>query len=96
MHSQENKLVMVSDLDMSQNALFFGPTIFILSPTMLAEGQNLVSAVYSIQLLLFLRRYLLVTINLQTSYDSGILRQDYEIIRGLSMNHKKIGQLVII
>ena len=29
----------------------------------------------------------LVTINRQTSYDSGILRQDYGIIRGLPMIH---------
>ena len=31
----------------------------------------------------------LVTINQQTSYDSGILRQDYEFVRGLSMNHTR-------
>ena len=29
----------------------------------------------------------LVIINRQTSYDSGILRQDYGIIRSLPMNH---------
>ena len=29
------------------------------------------------------------TINRQTSFDSGILRQDYGLIRGLPMNHSR-------
>ena len=31
----------------------------------------------------------MVTIHRQNSYDSGILRQNYGIIRGLPMNHTK-------
>ena len=31
----------------------------------------------------------LVTINRQTSFDFGILRQDYRIIQGLLMNHTR-------
>ena len=35
-----------------------------------------------------------VTINRQTSYDSGIFRQDYGIIRGLPMNHTRFADWV--
>ena len=38
----------------------------------------------------------LVTINRQTSYDSGILRQDNRIIRGLPMNYTKFVDWVTI
>ena len=45
----------------------------------------LVSSVCSV-----LSLFSLVTINRQTSYDSGILRQDYGIIRGLPMNDTRV------
>ena len=32
----------------------------------------------------------MVTIKAQTYYDFGILRQDYEIIRGLPMTHTRV------
>ena len=38
----------------------------------------------------------LVTTNLQTSYDCGILRQDYGIKRGLPMKHKRFADWVTI
>ena len=31
----------------------------------------------------------MVTTNRRASYDAGILRQDYEVIRGLPMNHTR-------
>ena len=38
----------------------------------------------------------LVSVNRQTSYNSGILRQDYGIIRGLPMNHTRFADKFII
>ena len=41
-----------------------------------------------------IRCVLLVTINQQTLYDSGILRQDYGIIPGLPMDHTRFADWV--
>ena len=57
----------------------------MLNPTFIDFEET--SSSCSVQAVHFFLCFSLVTINWQTSYDSGIVRQGYRIIRGLPTTH---------